>query len=433
MRKNKILSILVVSVLIIYAQPAHALIIDPSAIAQVITKYTKIIQDVTKNITQKANQIKQYTAQGFGKDELFGVAKEYATNYGKQFLDKKLEKTVEGTKEKNSKVLKSEMELYVNNRKVFFDEKITITQKNKSETEGKRAAKIGEVISLTNEINVLKQTYESVKNDSNKEPDAFMKLQKAIAALDAAKKAASELDTHGLTLDGYLDQLKEQRNKVGTDNDVQYKIYKDRLEQLKKTEEDETFVVKLKEGGVDEWDDPRVAKEFSPNEQDYKKFLTRYFYNPEEAGSELLNHQTKIDSVMRERRYLLTNTAAHLLQVTATLRREVPARAEIMQKIYSQVPGATAELDTISGYGSTRIENAKVLLMYAKLQSAKLQYRAASELMTLDGKKIPNPDFSIKDFDLGKYVLTSEIVDKVAKKLKETNSSLDAIFSGKTK
>ena len=44
--------------------------------------------------------IKQMTSQGFNKEELFGLAKEYATENGKKLVQEKMKKVVEGTKKK---------------------------------------------------------------------------------------------------------------------------------------------------------------------------------------------------------------------------------------------------------------------------------------------------------------------------------------------
>lgn len=88
--------------------------------------------------------------------------------------------------------------------------------------------------------------------------------------------------------------------------------------------EDETFVSKVADEEDIEWSmksNPDIVNQFTPTEEDYKKFIERYFYDPEELDSASgdegrIMHQTKIDAVARERKYLLTNTAAHLLQVT---------------------------------------------------------------------------------------------------------------------
>ena len=160
------------------------------------------------------------------------------------------------------------------------------------------------------------------------------------------------------------------------------------------------------------------------------KFIERYFYDPEELDSASgdegrIMHQTKIDAVARERKYLLTNTAAHLLQVTATLRREIPVRTEVIDEMFKNTPKATGELEAISSYSATRIENMKALLMYAKLQSARLQYMAARELLNLNGVKTPNGTY--KDFDLEKYILTKEYVDKIVKEADTANNAVTAV------
>ena len=47
--------------------------------------------------------------------------------------------------------------------------------------------------------------------------------------------------------------------------------------------------------------------------------------------------QTETDRVMRERKKLLVDTAAHLLQVTATVRREIPERSKQVKEMFDGV------------------------------------------------------------------------------------------------
>ena len=160
--------------------------------------------------------------------------------------------------------------------------------------------------------------------------------------------------------------------------------------------------------------------------------MERYFYDPEKLSSAAdeksrIEHQTKIDAATRERKYTLVNTAAHLLQVTASLRREIPVRTTIIDEYFENTPKAANELEAISSYSATRIENMRALLMYAKLQSARLQYMAARALLDAEMEKTPNGNYL--EFNLDKYILTKEYVDDLIKKAGTVNEAVTATES----
>ena len=413
--------------------PAEALIIDAPTLAAKISEWAGKLADASTQITTHVSQAKQMTSQGFNKEELFGLAKEYATENGKKLVQEKMKKVVEGTKKKNKDKLQAEEDAYVEGRNLYYDEKIGIVEESIKETRSLQTSKESERDQKRAEVQQKKAKYESVKHipgEAEKAQDEYMTAQMEYDALVAA---CTELDTLAITLESQRDTLENEKAKVGTSEDPQYVSYQTRLKELDADKEDETFVSKVADEEDIEWSmksNPDIVNQFTPTEEDYKKFIERYFYDPEELDSASgdegrIMHQTKIDAVARERKYLLTNTAAHLLQVTATLRREIPVRTEVIDEMFKNTPKATGELEAISSYSATRIENMKALLMYAKLQSARLQYMAARELLNLNGVKTPNGTY--KDFDLEKYILTKEYVDKIVKEADTANNAVTAV------
>ena len=65
--------------------------------------------------------------------------------------------------------------------------------------------------------------------------------------------------------------------------------------------------------------------------------------------------------------------------------------------------------------------------MYAKLQSARLQYMAARALLDAEMEKTPNGNYL--EFNLDKYILTKEYVDDLIKKAGTANEAVTATES----
>lgn len=432
MKKNLVIICAIIAMVAGTPNRAQALILDAPTLASKISEWVGKLTDATTKISQQVSQVKQMSSQGFNKEELFGIAQEYATDYGKDLLQVRMQKIVEGTKKKNRDKIETEKETYVTTKNAYYDEKIGIMDESIQETKTAKAEKQSERTQKLAEVNQKKSYYESVKGNIAEEPKAFDEYMKAEMEYEELDAVCNELDELLSTLEEQKKVLEEEKAKVGTSDDPDYVLFEKRLEEMDSEIEEadgeggkEEIV--SKSGGSDvEWDDEDIVEDFSPTEKDYTDFLERYFYNPEDlssAGADArVSHQTKIDAVTRERRFLLVNSAAHLLQVSATLRREIPVRSEIIDKMFQNTPQATGELEAISSYSATRIESMKALLMYAKLQSARLQYMAAKKLLSVDAIKVPNGSYA--DFNLDKYILTKEDVDKAIEEANTANSAV---------
>ena len=155
--------------------------------------------------------------------------------------------------------------------------------------------------------------------------------------------------------------------------------------------------------------------------------MKNYFYNPEDldSGSDTLTYENNINRITRNRKYLFVNTAAHLLQVTATTRRELPVKIKIVDEMFKQmINGDSGKLEVIGAYSNVRIENAKALFLYAKLLSAKLQYLAARDLIKSELRKEGSIG-SFDSFDLSKYVLTDEDVENMQERANNGAKNID--------
>ena len=168
-------------------------------------------------------------------------------------------------------------------------------------------------------------------------------------------------------------------------------------------------------------------EKYNISEEDYQKFIRAYFYEQDDNAFtnlqdgkalrlERQKHEALGDKIERQRKYLVINTMAHLLQVSATIRRELPIRESKIRYWFEQTKNKEDEITAVSTYANTRIESARALVLYARLQAAKLQYLAAKEIKSTSPKKQGKiEDNQLGKFDLEKYILTQEYVEKLVK------------------
>ncbi len=417
------------------ATPSYALIIDAATLAAKISDWVGKVSDATTNISQHVSQAKQLSAQGINKKMLFDLGVDKFNTFAMPVIKKKMSQLTKGTKQKNKEKLEAEQEQYVTAQNQYYTVKIEMTQASIKETTEKKAEKEREKNETKAKAAQLKQAYEQVKHIPGQSEQAYDEYITAEMEYKALETACKELEGLQKILAAQLTVLQTEKAKVGTEADPKYVSFQERIEELDADEEDETFVDKTEGAEELEWsmqNQDDIVDKFSPTEEDYKDFMERYFYDPEKLSSAAdeksrIEHQTKIDAATRERKYTLVNTAAHLLQVTASLRREIPVRTTIIDEYFENTPKAANELEAISSYSATRIENMRALLMYAKLQSARLQYMAARALLDAEMEKTPNGNYL--EFNLDKYILTKEYVDDLIKKAGTANEAVTATES----
>lgn len=425
---RKILTYLIVLTVIGTAKPVSAAMVD---FPQIVAKLSDAFQrayDKRMKLAQQAQQIDLMYRQGFGYKDLIdvnGFLQGLQQSLVDQFVNRQIEKIVEGTKEKNKKVVEKQKEAYGEAAKAQYAAKLKYTEENINKTQSKHSEYQSIASRKCQQKEQAKADYEAAKD----EEEISIKLEiytNLVAECDDYTARANETSELLKQLRKEYNEMKETANIIGTDEDAEYHELDMRQKALENQEDKDDFY--SVEGGSAEWDDEGFAEEFQLSDELYKKFLERYFYNPnkvsetagDEASGKRLAFQSTMDRVSRERRYLLVNSAAHLLQVSATVRREIPVRLMAIEKVYKTDLSTEGELAAMLSYAATRVENARSLLLYAKLLSAKIQYMAAKDLLDIEPKKVWEDNEKFTEFDLGRYILKKEYVEDLVKEYNKT-------------
>ena len=204
--------------------------------------------------------------------------------------------------------------------------------------------------------------------------------------------------------------------------DIEKRIEAKKAEMQAKKQEKEALIQKAKDEA--QWDgDESLLEDFKVNEKDYKYFLNTYFYNPdaiEEGENKFIAHQGKRDDVDRARRQLIVESAVHLMQVSATLRAQTVSRKRIIEEYVKTTVEGEGETESISSYSATKVEYIRALLLYAKMQTAKLQYQSAKEIFDLDQTKSFDPNNISKYLanDLKRWQLSKKEIKNLVKSSK---------------
>lgn len=423
---KKIQTFLIVMMLISNAQPASALMIDPGQISAKISDILQRITDAKAKVSQQTNQIKLMTTQGFNFSELIdinGFLSDLQGSLINMVIEQQINQVIAGTKEKNRRVVAAQKEAYGAAAQAQYANKLAYTDDNISQTSAKHAEYQNLAIQKCQEKEQAQIAYEAEKDEAEKNK----KFEKyTILVAECEDYQARERETSALVaqLKAERNALQAEANIIGTDEDKEYHELQMREDALSEQEEKTDFYG-VESGGDDEWDSEGFADKFQLSGDKYKEFLERYFYNPEKiaGGSDSesrLAFQSTMDKIMRERRYLLVNSAAHLMQVSATVRHEIPVRTASIEKVFKNAPEASGELEAMLSYAATRVENARALLLYAKLLSAKIQYMAASDLLGIEPKKVWKDEDDYTEFDLNRYILTEEYVKDLANEYNKT-------------
>lgn len=393
--KKRILSILLALLIgMTGIKPASALMLDFASMAGVVSKVSGTISEYTNKIVEGVNKIKQISAQGFSFDQLLDSAKSYGLQYGKAYIQgqiKGAQKTrVESTQQKALELLEAQRDAYQQGVKKEYEVKLEIADK---------------------EIAIIKEEIRTARAEllkPNLSESEIKTLGNKIIGLEA------ELEI----LERKREDLYKESQRVGTMEDPRFKAMQERVDATG-AEQDKTDLIEPDEDGQDvDWANMDSMENYKLEEEDYQEFVKNYFYdesNIEEATKE----QAKRDRVDRNTRYLLINTAVHLLQVSSTTRREVPQRTSQADEMFQQTKKGSGEKEAMMAYASVDIEKTKALWLYAKLLSAKLQYMAAHDLSRINKKK-KTAGKKYKEFDLGKYILTEEYVKEIDNESNQT-------------
>lgn len=416
-------------------KPAHALIVDVTQIATKVSDWVQKIKDSVSKVTQQVKQIELTARQGFNLDAVRKMAEDYFTKYlNSQFsyLDKRLFTLVDATKGKQKAALESRKEALKEALKRAAYEKGEIMKEN-----AKRARQDGDLLMFTEydlqeECNALKSDYESIEDPDEKSKiyDKLTECQSNLEKVTREKKELYRWDSELSDREYYA--MTEEKNKVEHAEDIE------ELErQIKELEaqQDNKDLIQRETPESEEWDTEGNAQNYSPTTAEYEKFINDYFYDPASLADvepqvrdapsnendtdgysrQAVVYQSNVARVMRNRKYLFTNTAVHLMQVATSVRREIPLRAKAIKDI--KETASNGELEAMVNYSAARIESARSLLLYSKLLAAKLQYLAGRDIL----QSKPQKEMVGKNFgssNLGKYILDTDYLKKIVDEYK---------------
>lgn len=397
---------------IVTSAEASGLIIDAGQISGVLSRYLKKVTETTQKVQQLIQQVKTMDIQGYSLEAL----KKLAGNYymSQEIAGIKFNEVVKGTKEKKLGEKTEEAEDYKKGSIDLYEAKKDIAEKNLKELIEELGKIKGEITITTRRCNDLQRQHDSLEA---KEPGSgsrvIVELEECKSKLATLEDNKKDMEAQKADTENLIRTEKEKIDKFKNDEDEIEIANKKRIEKLKADVEENKTRVKTGEDATEknenEWDDD-VLDNYKLSDEEYQKFMKNYFYYPEDlnSGSDSLSYENNINRISRNRKYLFVNTAAHLLQVTATTRRELPEKIKTVDAMFEQIiNGDSGKLEVIGAYSNVRIENAKALFLYAKLLSAKLQYLAARDLIKSELRK-EGTIGSFDSFDLGKYVLTNE-------------------------
>ena len=414
-----------------YIKPATSgLIIDPAAIAQNIGGNTQVIYDTVTQGIQQANMLKQAATQGLNLNFLKALVSAGIFVKGTISTTNPM---VQSTKGKNSGLLEIERDLYGEAAKAEKEKKVEIVKNDITKDQALLNAKRNERIEKKAALDKAEARYNQLQGSGTmEEAQALDEFATAKSEYDKVVADIEELDSAIKRQDKILVELENEAAKAGTEADEKWADMNERAKIILNEQEDNQINVETENDDNQDWAKIENFNDFSIANEAYKEFIKMYFYEQnDQAYTNLLEgkalrtarqeHQAKGDKLERQRKYLVINTAAHLLQVSATVRRELPMRESKAKDWFDKTKTASSELEAIATYSNSRIENARALTLYARLLAAKLQYLAAREINSLSPKKqgkVSDNDFG--KFDLEKYILTKEYIDELVKNSNKT-------------
>lgn len=418
------------------------LMVDPAAIAQNFGGTVQTIFDMGVQDILQSGMLKQLQTQGFSvaslRNLLTGPLGRFGFNKLLNVFNNK--KEAKNTKKKEIELLEQEQALYVEAAKANAAAKLEIAEKQADETASLLSKKRNELYQKESNLRNAESTREQARSIGGQEEI------NAIDALDTARseylKVQADIEELSAQLQGQKRTeklVRDEQSVIGTDKDPLYQSKNKRKEALKKEQDNNNIVVAENADNKIDWANIKMEElsKYVMTDEDYKEFIKQYFYEPSAdaymkllQGKELENAQIKHDgmekSVERNRKMLVRDTMVHLLQVSATIRREKPVREALAKKWFDEAKETQDEITATTAYSNTRIENSRALLLYAKLLAAKMQYNAAKEIEQFGLEKLGKiEDNNYSYIDLSKYLLTNEeLIEAII------NSSMTQVIQG---
>lgn len=399
---------------------------DGGNIAQEIASIATQITETANSVQNEISVINEIKAKGekFNPKAILALKNTLLGKISIGKLSGLISNSVGDTKEKQFELASAKLELEEKTSEEYYNKKI----ENISDDLEKVNARIIELSGIIpikeKEVENKRQVYEATPSYARKK--LYDEYSKANSELNALYTEKSELESMAVRLRDQYIEAQKAKSKIKTEDNKTYQKLKKQHEELKALAlAENVFGFTTIEIDKDErWDNMNQNDEkYSLSDEKYERFLNLYFYDPDDIGTgeyARLKFQTQMDQITRNRKYLTVNTAAHLLQVTATARREIATRQASIFEYWKKTIDSDNGIDRSRNYGITRIEEARATLLLAKILSAKLQYLAARELSEIEVKKDWKDGDKIKrdysKFDLGRYILTKEYVKKEYKR-----------------
>ena len=418
-------------------KPASAnIVFDLTEIVSEISEIAGKITDAAGKITNSVNMVKQTLAQGFSKEMLLNVVGKVAGKYINAFIaSKSANKIVEAADKKNQEIYASEVEHY----EAATEEDLKEKQK---ETEKQRR----EVILAITKMKVAIKTQEIAVNAAQDRCNKALVGRKKICEIYSEESAKLEtmilelnnLEAKNKEIDEVLIDLNKQKINMKQDPklkkleakvaDIEQRIKEKEAEMEAKKREKEELIKKAKEEA--QWDaEESLLEDFNVNEKDYEFFLNTYFYNTsdvDESENKFTSSQGRRDDIIRSRRQLLMDATMHLMQVTATLRADATSRRILIEEFTKTTVEGEGETESISSYSATKIEYIRALLLYAKMQTAKLQYLSIKELIKISEDKHFEDVSDYLQNDLNRWRLSKSKINRYIRS--EVRKSRNAKF-----
>lgn len=424
MKKKFYSTIVAVFLVLGNVKPVSAqLIIDGTELAGKTAEWMQVVLNSSGQGIQQVMQGGLSQVQGIGIDFLKEYLAKFMKDAWKKDGESNFEKVEDSTQAKNTEILEGRRDAYQEAVKAEYGKDYNIAVAELEKEQADLSAYTSLCNSAKNVTIQKEQAYNAVKDKGGREEtvayDEYSRAQSyetdMCNTVESLKKKIKDSEKSIAPLD-------EDRKIVGTEAEQKYREKQAAVNAINANVVDETLIT-AEETGETDWEKIAVENYTAPASR-YEDFYKRYFYNPDSVDVDVLTAETKSDKVKRERDFLLVNTTAHLLQVAASARREVPVRSHVVKEMYENTKTDSGETAAINAFAETRIENARALLLYAKLLSAKLQYMAAHDLCKSDvqlERDDKSPD-AVKygEFDMQHYVLTTEYLEHL---VQERNSA----------
>lgn len=414
------------------------IVFDLTEIVSEVSEIVGKITDAAGKVTNTVNMVKQTATQGFSKEQLMSLAQRYVGNLAsgligglkEKWANRKADELQQAADQKNKVVLENDIESYKESSEEELDTKKKEAEKQKMaviKQHGVTQARINVLTPIVDELRKNCETAVIMRNS------ICEKYRKKRAELETEELLLADLDEKRTQLDGIIKDLGQKLTEIETQpeyiklekrkEDIEQRIEEKKSEIEAKKQAKEELINKIK--GETEWDSSdEDLKDFKVKEEDYKYFLKDYFYNPDAIGdsddNKFVAHQGARDNVERNRKQLIVNSAAHLMQVTAVLRAETTQRRRIVEEYIKTTVKGEGETQSISSYSATKVEYIRALLLYAKMQTAKLQYLSAKALIKSDVTKSYNLDNAKNylDNDMSRYLLEQDDISKIYEDMK---------------